>query len=123
MEWIKIAVQLIVAIGIYNVWIVRFAKPTKWRGGTATDMKSEFEAYGVPMWFMMVIGFSKVTLATTLIAGIWFPFVVGPAAIGMTALMSGAIGMHIKVKDPLMKSLPAFTVFSLSLFLVLVSFI
>jgi hypothetical protein len=31
--------------------------------------------------------------------------------------------MHIKVKDPLMKSLPAFTVFSLSLFLVIVSFI
>jgi len=123
MEWIKIAVQLIVAIGIYNVWIVRFAKPTKWRGGTATDMKSEFEAYGVPMWFMMVIGFSKVTLATTLIFGIYFPDVVGPAAIGMTALMSGAIGMHIKVKDPLMKSLPAFTVFSLSLFLVIVSFI
>jgi hypothetical protein len=123
MEWIKWGVQLIIAIGIYNVWIVRFAKPTKWRGGTATDMKSEFEAYGVPVWFMMVIGFLKITLATTLIAGIWFSDVVGPAAIGMTALMSGAIGMHIKVKDPLMKSLPAFTVFSLSLFLVVISFI
>ncbi len=123
MEWIKWGVQLIIAIGIYNVWIIRFAKPTKWRGGTATDMKSEFEVYGVPVWFMMVIGFLKVTLATILIAGIYFPDVVGPAAIGMTALMSGAIGMHIKVKDPLMKSLPAFTVFSLSLFLVIVSFI
>ena len=123
MEWIKWGVQLIIAIGIYNVWIVRFAKPTKWRGGTATDMKSEFEAYGVPVWFMMVIGFLNITLATTLIAGICFSDVVGPAALGMTALMSGAIGMHIKVKDPLMKSLPAFTVFSLSMFLVVVSFI
>jgi hypothetical protein len=63
MEWIKWGVQLIIAIGIYNVWIVRFAKPTKWRGGTATDMKSEFEAYGVPVWFMMVIGFLNINTA------------------------------------------------------------
>jgi hypothetical protein len=120
MELIKIVLQLIVAIGIYNVWLVRFGKSTKWRGGSATDMKSEFEAYGMPQWFMMVIGFTKVTLATLLIAGIWFPFLVGPAALGLTSLMLGAIGMHIKVKDPLLKSLPAFTVFSLSLILALI---
>ncbi len=120
MELIKIVLQLIVAIGIYNVWLVRFGKSTKWRGGSATDMKSEFEAYGMPHWFMMVIGFTKVTLATLLIAGIWFPILVGPAALGLTALMLGAIGMHIKVKDPLLKSLPAFTVFSLSLILGLI---
>ena len=121
MEWIKIVLQLIVAIGIYNVWLVRFGKSTKWRGGSATDMKSEFEAYGMPHWFMMVIGFTKVTLATLLIVGIGFPILVGPAALGLTSLMLGAIGMHIKVKDPLLKSLPAFTVFSLSLFLALIS--
>jgi hypothetical protein len=121
MEWIKIVLQLIVAIGIYNVWLVRFGKSTKWRGGSATDMKSEFEAYGMPQWFMMVIGFTKVTLATLLIVGIWFPILVGPSALGLTSLMLGAIGMHIKVKDPLLKSLPAFTVFSLSLILVLIS--
>jgi len=121
MELIKIVLQLIVAIGIYNVWLVRFGKSTKWRGGSATDMKSEFEAYGMPQWFMMIIGFTKVTLATLLIAGIWFPILVGPAALGLTSLMLGAIGMHIKVKDPLLKSLPAFTVFSLSLILALIS--
>ena len=121
MEWIKIVLQLIVAIGIYNVWLVRFGKSTKWRGGSATDMKSEFEAYGMPHWFMMVIGFMKVTFATLLIVGIGFPMLVAPAAIGLTSLMVGAIGMHIKVKDPLLKSLPAFTMFSLSLILALIS--
>ena len=115
MEWIKIVLQLIVAIGIYNVWLVRFGKSTKWRGGSATDMKSEFEAYGMPHWFMMVIGFTKVTLATLLIVGIWFPILVGPAALGLTSLMLGAIGMHIKVKDPVQKSLPAAALLVLSL--------
>jgi hypothetical protein len=121
MEWIKITIQIIIAIGIYNVWLVRFGKSTKWRGGTATDMRSEFEAYGFPAWFMMVIGFVKVSFATLLIIGIWFPFLVGPTAIGMTSLMTGAIGMHIKVKDPMLKSLPAFIMFCLSLSLSLIS--
>ena len=121
MEWIKIAVQLIIAIGIYNVWIVRFGKATKWRGGSATNMKAEFEVYGIPGWFMMIIGFMKLTLATILIAGIWFPFLVLPAAVGMTSLMMGAVAMHIKVKDPLLKSLPAFSVFSLCLVLIFIS--
>jgi hypothetical protein len=44
MEWIKIAVQLIIAASIFNVWIIRFGKPTNWRGGTAKSMKEEFEA-------------------------------------------------------------------------------
>lgn len=121
MDWFKIAVQIIIAIGIYNVWLVRFGKATEWRGGSATDMKSEFEAYGIPYWMMLVVGFFKVTLATLLLVGIWVPLLVGPAAVGMTSLMTGAIGMHIKVKDPILKSLPAFTMFSLSLILALIS--
>jgi hypothetical protein len=121
MEVIKIAVQVIIAIGIYNVWLVRFGKATKWRGGTATDMKSEFETYGIPYRLMLVVGFLKVTLATLLVVGIWVPLLVGPASIGMTSLMTGAIAMHVKVKDPVLKSLPAFTMFSLSLILALIS--
>jgi len=38
-----------------------------------------------------------------------------PAAYGMAVLMLGAIVMHFKVKDPLKKSLPAFTMLLLSL--------
>ena len=122
MEWIKIAVQLIIALGIYNVWLVRFGKATQWRGGSATNLKAEFEVYGIPQWFMMVVGFFKVTLATLLIIGIWVPMMVGPAALGMSFLMTGALAMHVKVKDPILKSLPAFTMFALCVFLVLLSF-
>ncbi|MEO5721712.1 MAG: DoxX family protein [Chthoniobacterales bacterium] len=43
-------------------------------------------------------------------AGIWFPALPQPAAIGMGLMMLGAIAMHLKIKDPLMKALPAFCV-------------
>jgi hypothetical protein len=118
MEWIKIAIQIIIAVSIFNVWVLRFGKPTNWRGGTAKSMKEEFEAYGLPLWFMKLIGFLKLTLASLLIAGIFLPDLIKPAAIGMAVLMLGAIVMHIKVKDKLIKSLPAFTFLVLSLILI-----
>ena len=118
MEWIKIAIQLIIAVSIFNVWIIRFGKPTSWRGGSAKSMKEEFEAYGLPEWFMKLIGFLKLTLAAFLIAGIFVPDLIKPAAIGMAILMLGAIVMHIKVKDSLVKSFPAFSFLVLSLILI-----
>ena len=120
MEWIKIAVQIIIAVSIFNVWLLRFGKPTSWRGGSAKSMKEEFEAYGLPMWFMKVIGFLKLTFALLLITGIWFQYLITPAAIGMAVLMLGAIAMHIKVKDSLVKSFPAFSFLVLSLILIFI---
>jgi hypothetical protein len=77
-------------------------------------MKEEFQVYGLPEGFVWVIGFLKLLLAVLLIAGIWFPVVIRPAAIGMAVLMLGAVAMHVKVKDPPRKSLPAFTLLVLS---------
>jgi hypothetical protein len=50
-----------------------------------------------------------------LVAGIWYPAVTQPAAIGMAVLMLGAVAMHVKIGDPPQKSLPAFTMLVLSL--------
>jgi hypothetical protein len=118
MEWISTLIQLIIALSIYNVWLLRFSKPTSWRGGAAKSMKEEFEVYGLPDWFMKLIGGLKLILATLLIAGIWLPALVTPAALGMAILMLGAIVMHFKVKDAPIKSLPAFTFLVLSLYLI-----
>ncbi|MEX0598890.1 MAG: DoxX family protein [Candidatus Paceibacterota bacterium] len=120
MELIKIAIQIIIAVSIFNVWVLRFRKPTRWRGGTAKSMKEEFETYGLPLWFMNLIGFLKLSLATLLIVGIFLPDLVKLAAIGMACLMLGAVVMHIKVKDPVMKLFPAFTFLVLSLTLIFV---
>lgn len=79
-------------------------------------MRAEFEVYGLPGWLMVLIGTAMVILACCLIAGFWFPTITRPAAMGLAALMLGAITMHIKVGDPIMKSLPATCMFAGSLF-------
>ena len=30
--------QVVIALGIFNVWLLRFGKPTSWRGGTAQNI-------------------------------------------------------------------------------------
>ena len=42
--------QVIAALGIFNVWIIRFGKATNWRGGDAKNLKDEFQVYGLPGW-------------------------------------------------------------------------
>ncbi|MCU0223529.1 MAG: DoxX family protein [Acidobacteria bacterium] len=109
MDTILPVMQAVIALGIFNVWLLRFGKPTQWRGGTARTLKEEFAVYGLPPWFMWVVGFLKLLCATLLIAGIWVPALAKPAAAGLAVLMLGAVVMHFKVKDPLMRALPAFT--------------
>ena len=118
METVSLIIQIVIALGIINVWLLRYGKATSWRGGNATNMKEEFEVYGLPPWFMGVIGGLKLLLATALILGIWLPVLTKPAALGMALLMLGAIAMHLKVKDPLKRSVPAFSMLVLSLILV-----
>ena len=48
MGTVVVVIQVIIALGIYNVWLLRFGKATEWRGGTATNMKEEFEALQIP---------------------------------------------------------------------------
>ena len=114
METIQNIIQIVIAIGIFNVWILGYGKSSSWRGGEAKNMKEEFQVYGLPSWFVGVIGFLKILFALMLIVGLWFPALVQPAAIGIAVLMLGAIVMHIKVKDPVTKSLPAFSLLVLS---------
>ncbi len=115
MEWLVIACQLVIALGLLNVWLLRTEKPTAWRGGDAKNMREEFAVYGLSPGVMKVIGFLKVTLAVCLILGLWVPIVTRPAAIGVAALMFGAVAMHVKVKDPFQRSLPALTLLVLSI--------
>lgn len=107
MEILKIILQLVVGLGILNVWLLRFNKDTSYRGGNAGSMKEEFKAYGLPETMIYIVGFIKVVLALMLIAGIWIESLVDPAAIGMAVMMLGAIIMHLKIKDTFKQTLPA----------------
>ena len=114
MEWIVWLFQVVIALGIFNVWIIRFGKPTEYRGGEAQNMNDEFVAYGLPAWSLYVVGGAKLLLAVLLLVGIWFPPVTQPAALVMAGLMVGAIAMHFKVKDPIKRAFPAFAMLVMS---------
>ena len=106
--------QTAAALWILNVWFNRFNKDTGYRGGDATNMKEEFEAYGLSENTMYAVGAAKVGLAGMLLVGHVKPKLVRPASIGLAGFMLGAIAMHIKVGDPVKRYLPALTVFSLA---------
>lgn len=106
--------QTAAALWILNVWFNRFNKDTGYRGGDATNMKEEFAEYGLSETTMYAVGATKVGLAAVLLAGHAEPRVVRPASIGLATFMAGAIGMHMKVGDPVKRYLPALSVFSLS---------
>jgi uncharacterized membrane protein YphA (DoxX/SURF4 family) len=113
MKIVSLILQITVALGLLNVWLLRFNKPTAYRGGSARSMSEEFAAYGLPGWFLWVVGGLKVACAFCLLAGIWVPVLVAPAAATIALLMLGAIAMHLKVRDPFMKAVPAILVLAL----------
>jgi hypothetical protein len=106
--------QTAAALWILNVWFNRFNKDTGYRGGNATNMKEEFAEYGLSETTMYAVGAAKVSLAGLMLAGLIAPRVSRPASVGLATFMLGAIGMHIKVGDPVKRYVPALSVFSLS---------
>lgn len=111
--------QIGVAVGLLNVWLFRFRRATPYRGGNAQTMPEEFSLYGLPGWSCYVVGAIKVACAVLLIAGLWVPNLIVPAATVVAVLMAGALLMHAKAKDPVTKFLPALAVLLMCLFLAL----
>jgi len=106
-DYIVIALKIIVGLSILNVWLIQYKKPTKWRGGSAKTIVEEFKVYGLSKSFCYFIGFLKVTLAILLLASINFKILTLLSSIGLAVLLIGSVFMHIKIKDPLYKSFPA----------------
>ena len=120
---ISLVLQVVMALGLLNVWLVRTGSATPYRGGDARSLKEEFAAYGLPDFFFYLVGLLKVGSAIMLIAGIWIDGLVLPAAALVAVLMVGALVMHIKVKDPAIKSLPAFLMLVMSVSLLVLELI
>ena len=118
MEYLDIAIKLIISLSVLNVWLLRAKKPTQWRGGDAGSLQDEFKAYGLSPEMMRLIGVVKIILSLILLFSIFYPQAENIGAIGMAIMMVGAIGMHIKINDPIKRSLPAFIFLTLSLILV-----
>ena len=99
--------QIIISLGIFNVWLLRASRATPYRGKDASSLKTEFAAYGLPEWSFFAVGALKLSAAVALLLGLFIPVLVFPGALLMTGLMLGALLMHVKVSDPPIKMLPA----------------
>jgi hypothetical protein len=88
--------QIAVAISVAFVWVFRFHNVVK-----------EFKQFGLSDLTRNVIGASKISLATLLVAGVWYSSLVFIPAILMGLLMIGAQYFHFKVSNPFIKHLPS----------------
>ena len=119
MDPLIVIVQIVAALGLLNVWLLRANRSTAYRGADARNMREEFAAYGLPAWMVVVVGVLKVGAALALIAGIWYRQLVLPAALLICVLMLGALAMHFRIHDPLRKSAPAAGMLALAILIVL----
>lgn len=106
---LAILAQVIVALSVVYVWIVRLP-----------NIEKEFREYGIPDLVRNTVGATKIALATLLIAGIWYPSLVLVPAVLMAFLMLCAQAAHLKAKHPWQKYMPSLALLLLSLFVVAV---
>lgn len=117
-EIIEIVIKLVVGLSILNVWLINRDKNSQWRGGNATNMEEEFKAYGLSKNMMIIVGTLKCLFAVLLLLSLYLFKLELYAALGIAVLMAGAILMHLKINDPLKKSLPAAIFLVLSLIII-----
>ncbi len=108
--------QLILGLGILNVWLLRRSQKTAFRGGSAKNMTEEFEHYGLPKWSVIPVGVFKVGLALTILAGFYYPPLAALGATGLALFMLVAVAMHLMVHDSFKKTLPSLVMLGLCLF-------
>lgn len=115
MEYFIIALKLLVGLSILNVWLLNRNNVSQWRGGDADSMEEEFAHYGLSKNIMIAVGAIKCLLAIALLISIAYIDLELYAALGIAIMMAAAVGMHLKIADPLKKSFPAISFLILSL--------
>jgi hypothetical protein len=88
--------QTFVAMSVFYVWVVRYQA-----------VLDDFEAFGIPAWLRDLVGGAKLTAAFLLLG-------IGPieglevyGAGTIAFFMVAALGMHLNIKNPLVKMLPS----------------
>jgi len=118
MIWIYRLFIVLVSGTVFNVWLLNMDQTSPYRGADATSLQAEFLAYGLSENIFYLIGGIKLMAALALFFGLRFKRTVVPAAQIIAVLMLGAITMHFKVADPLLKSLPAIGMLGMCLIII-----
>ena len=99
--------QLFIGISIMFIWIVRTTVASSYRVGNAQTLSEEFTEAGLTQGVYMVMRVLKPMFAFLLVIGIVYdPFFI-PCMTFTTLAMLGAVVAHIKVKDNIIKMIPA----------------
>ena len=105
MMTLSVYAQVVIAISILIVWVVRFE-----------NIVSEFKHYQLSATVRSIVGASKIALSTLLITGIWYPELVLIPSLIMAFLMVVAQIVHFKVHNPWSKHIPSLLLLLLCLF-------
>ena len=127
MDTFLFLLKLTTALGVFNVWILRYNKKTNYRGGSATNLYEEFKTYGLSSWFMYFVGSVKILISLLFIISLFIndiyiikDFIELYGSIIMSFIMTAAIFMHFKIKDPIKKSIPALIMLTMYLLIIIV---
>jgi len=96
MENIIRLAQLTLAFSVVYVWVFRFDNIVK-----------EFKQFGLSELIRSVVGATKISLATLLVAGVWYSSLVIVPTVLMGLLMIAAQYFHFKISNPFIKHLPS----------------
>lgn len=100
------ALKIIAAVAVYFVWVVRY-----------DNIKKEFSDYKLPKMFRDLIGILKISFTVMLQFDDSNLIIIG--SLGIVILMLGAVATHLKVKNPPKTMLPALTMLSIGLIILL----
>jgi putative oxidoreductase len=89
--------KVFLSVSLFFVWVVRYDSITK-----------EFDHYKLPEWFRDFVGILKLSFSVMILYNNNELVMVG--CVGIIVLMVGAIGTHIRVKNPFIKTMPAVAV-------------
>lgn len=108
-NFVKLA-QIAVALSVAFVWIFRFH-----------NVETEFNQFGLNQLIRSFVGAAKISLATLLIVGIWYPSLVFVSSVLMGLFMVAAQYFHFKAGNPFIKRLPSLILLVLCAFIAFAS--
>ena len=98
---------VVVSVTVITAWTYNINLDTTFRGGDATNMIEEFEAYGLNQTTMVVVGIFKVSCAIMLLFGLKYRKLILPAAGVMALFMIAAVYFHFSISDPIIPTAPS----------------
>lgn len=95
-------IKTFILSSVLFVWVIRYQ-----------NIVEEFKQYSYPNWLRDVVGILKITFVISIMSSDPHMIQIGSASISI--LMAAALLTHLRVKNPIFKMIPSFSLMSLNL--------